>query len=80
MKIRVVYKLDKSVVVIHPAPNSKRKSETEVEWLERVFNKAMQGELKDLSYDDVDSSELPQTRQHRNSWRGEKGKKIWVEE
>ncbi|MBA7648202.1 hypothetical protein ES703_55985 [subsurface metagenome] len=78
MKVRVIYKPDKTVAVIHPAPKSKRKDETEEEWLERVFTKAMQGELKDLSYDDIDSSELPSSREDRNAWEGEKGKGISI--
>ena len=78
MKVRVVYKPDKSVSVIHPAPKSKRKDETEKKWLERVFNKSMQGELKGLPYDDMDSSKLPQSREDRNAWEGEKGKGISV--
>lgn len=78
MKVRIVYKPDKTVAVIHPAPKSKRKDETEEEWLERVFAKAMQGELEGLPYDDIDSSELPQSREDRNAWEGEKGKGISV--
>lgn len=77
-KVRVVYKLDKSVSIIHPAPKSKRKDETEEEWLERVFNKAQQGELKGLPYDDIDDSELPQSREDRNAWEGEKGRGVYI--
>ncbi len=78
MKVRIVYKPDKSVSVIHPALNSRRKDETEKEWLERVFNKAMQGELKGLPYDDIEKSELPQSREDRDAWEGEKGKGISI--
>lgn len=78
MKVRVVYKPDKTVAVVHPAPKSKRENETEEEWLERIFTKAMQEELKGLPYDDIDSSELPQSREDRNAWEGEKGKGIRV--
>lgn len=77
-KVRCVYKPDKSVAIIYPAPKSKRKDETEEKWLERVFGKAMQGELKDLPYDDVDESELPQSREDRNAWEGEKEEGISV--
>lgn len=70
-KCRVVYKSDKTVSVIHPVPKSKRPDETEKEWLKRVFNKAMRGELKGLPYDDIDDSELP-PREDRRFWRGEK--------
>ena len=87
MKVRVVYKADKTVSVIHPAPKSKRENETEEEWLERVFNKAMQprynengqqvNPLYGLPYDDIDDSELP-PREDRDAWEGEKGKGISV--
>lgn len=72
-KVRIVYKPDKSVAIIHPALKSRRPDETEEQWLDRVFTKAMRGELKDLPYDDIDKSELPQTREERNAWEGEKG-------
>jgi len=80
MKVRIVYRSDRSVVVIHPAPKSKREDETESEWLERVFGMAMQGELEGLEYDDVDESELPQSRENREAWTGEKGKGISIDE
>lgn len=76
-KVRVVYNPDRSVAVIHPVPKSKRSNETEEQWLERVFNKAMRGELKDLPYDDIDSSELP-SREDRTAWEGEKGKGVKI--
>lgn len=88
MEVRVVYKSDKTIAVIHPAPKSKRKDETEKEWLERVFIKAMQprynkegqqaNPLYGLPYDDIDSSELPQSREDRNAWEGEKGEGIKI--
>ncbi len=77
-KVRIVYKQDKTVVVIYPAPKSKRLGETEEEWLERVFNKAMGAELESLPYDDIDTSELPQSREDRDAWEGEKGKGIEI--
>ncbi len=66
--VRVVQKSDGSVAIIYPAPNSKRNTETEEQWLERVFAEIMQGRLKGLPYYDIDSSELLQTRKDRNSW------------
>ena len=38
-KIRVVYKPDKTVAIIYPAPKSRKSDETEEQWLERVFSK-----------------------------------------
>lgn len=80
MKIRVVYKPDQSVPIIYPAPKSIRKNETKEEWFERVFIKIMQGELKDLPYDDIDSFELPQTREDRDAWTGQKGEGVSIDQ
>ena len=74
MKVRILYNIDKTISVIHPAPKSRRKDETENEWLERVFNKATP---LGIEYDEIDDSELP-TREDRNAWEGEKGKGISV--
>ena len=78
-KVRIVYKSDNSVAVIYPIPESKHINETENEWLNRVFNKAMCNELKHLEYDDIDIEKLPKTRKNRDSWRGKKGQDIWIE-
>lgn len=81
MKVRIVYRPDKSVAVIHPAPESRRENETKEEWLKRVFDKAMtqpQDRLEGLPYDDVEKSELPLSREDRNAWEGEKGSGIKV--
>jgi hypothetical protein len=49
MKCRVVYKLDKTVAVIHPAPKARRSGETESAFLKRVCQKVIksQGEMID---------------------------------
>lgn len=79
-KVRVVYKTDGTICVIHPAPKSKRPGETEDQWLSRVFNKAIQGtELEGLESDDVDVSKLPESREDRQYWKGGKGKKITID-
>ena len=72
MKVRIVYKPDKSVTVIRYAPSSKLS-------MEEAFGKAMQGELKGLPYDDIESPMLP-SREDRGAWEGEKGKGITVNE
>ncbi len=78
MKVRVVYKPDKSVVVIHPVPRSRRPEEDEATWLDRVFTKTTSGtDLDGLPFDDIDHTELPD-RADRDFWEGEKGKKISV--
>ncbi len=70
-KVRVVFKKNKSVAVIHLAPKS-RLSE------EQVFNKAMTGDLKGLPFKDIDSSELPQLREYRDAWEGDDVKGVKV--
>lgn len=79
MKTRVFYKQDGSVVVVYAVDKSKKESETEEEWLERVFSKAVAGqpELAGLPYDDIDSSKLP-SREYRNIWEGSKGTGVFV--
>lgn len=74
-KVRVIYKPDGAVAIVHPAPKSKRSDETEDEWLERVFSKATPDGVE---YDDIDKSELPQNREDRDAWEGEKGKGVTV--
>lgn len=79
MKCRIVYKPDKAIVIIYPAPKSKRLDETEEQWLERVFSKrSTRPDLNGLSYDDIDISELPQNWQDGDVWEGEKGVGVWL--
>ena len=80
MKVRVVYKDDGNVAVIHPAPKSRRPDESEEQWLARVFQKAMANAgLHECGYDDIDESALP-PRQYRNAWEGKKGQGISINE
>lgn len=77
--VRVFYKPDKSVVIIHPAPKSKVPTETEEQWLERVFNQATESNgLGGLPYEDIDSSLLPAERSERSAWEGSIGQPISV--
>lgn len=80
MKVRVIYKPDKSVSIIYPAPKSKRPNETEKQWLKRVFTKSMQSNLQGLPYDDIDASELPQSREDRDAWKGTKETGIYIDD
>jgi len=79
-RVRVVYKPDNSVAIIHPAPKSKQPNESTEEWHKRVFAGAMQGDLMGLPYDDLDISDLPQNRKNRDAWEGKKGEGITVNE
>ena len=77
-KVRVIYRPDGDVTVIHPV-RSKRPNETDDEYYEQVFTKSMQGALAGLPYDDIDKSELPPDRTDRNGWeRHASGKGIHV--
>ena len=76
-KVRVVYRADGTVAVIHAAPKSRLPNETENQWYTRAFNDGMRGSLANLPYDDVDSSTLPD-RTDRDCWEGEKGKPIKI--
>jgi hypothetical protein len=78
---RIVYRADGTVAVITPAPKSKRVDETEAQWLKRVFNKAMavQDDLYGQPYDDVDESEIPNDRKHRDAWTGSEGNGISID-
>jgi len=76
MKIRILYNPDKTVSIIYPIPASRRPKETKKKWLTRVFAKA---NPQGLPFEDTDTSELPETREKRSLWRGEKGKTLWIE-
>ncbi len=74
--VRVIYnKKNKNVSIITPCIQSKKKDETEQQWLDRVFNKYVPQE-EDIEYEDMDSSELPST--DRNAWEGEKGVGVYI--
>lgn len=79
-KVRIVYRMDGGVAIIHPAPNSHREDETEKEWLERVFTKAMRDGLYGCDYDDVDKSEIPTDRTYRDAWKGNKIDGIYIDQ
>ena len=68
MKVRAVYRNDGGVSIIHPASKSQKPGESEADWLNRVFQKAMKGhQLENCPYKDIDNLSLP-TRRFRNSW------------
>ena len=75
MKVRILYYPDKHVEIIHPVANSKKPGETEQEWLDRVFTKATPS---GIDFDDVDSSTLPNSREYRNAWEGQKGQPVTI--
>lgn len=75
MKVRILYNADRTVSVIHPAPNSKKENETEEDWLTRIFDEATP---TGIEYDDIDHTALPD-RSDRQYWRGDKITGIVVE-
>jgi len=72
MNCRVYYKPDKSVIVVYVSSKSKLSESYSYDRHARLNG------LDGLPYDEVDSSTLPQTREHRNAWEGEKGKSISI--
>jgi len=69
--VRVVFKPDKSVVVLHYASKSKLAQQ---EAFARMMDK---NGLTGLGYDDMESSALP-SREYRDAWEGEKGKGVKI--
>ena len=69
-KVRVIYKPDNTIAIIHPAPKSRRYDESEVAWYNRVFSDAMNRDpnLTGLPYDDIPITKLPKSREARNAW------------
>jgi hypothetical protein len=63
--VRVVYKPDKSVVIIIPSKGG--------DYETKVQDCVRESHLEGLPYDDIDSSQLPQDRANRQFWEGEKG-------
>jgi len=80
MKCRILYFPNKSIKIIHPVPKSQRPGETEDAWLNRVFGKAMSHAGGYSDYEDVDTSVLPKTREHRGAWEKEKGGSLVINE
>jgi len=70
--VRVVYKPDKSVIVVIPSQGG----DYETKALDCMKSSGLEG----LPYEDMDSSLLPQTREKRNYWEGEKTKPITINE
>jgi len=75
--VRILYNKNGTISIIHPAPKSRRPDETEADWLKRVFDKATP---EGVEYEDVEKSELPQSREFRNAWTGKKGNGISIDE
>lgn len=72
MKCRIIYKPDETVAVIHAAKKAQKPGETEEDFLERVFAKAITGtDFEGLPFDDIEPDELPD-RKDRAKWRGTK--------
>ena len=74
-KVRVVYRPDGGISVIHPVSKSRRANESEEQWLERVLDKATPF---GIDYKDIDKSELPQVREDREAWTGTKNERVYI--
>jgi hypothetical protein len=76
-KVRVSYRPDGGVSVTTFLKEACQNGEAETQCMDRIFN---QNEtLKDLPYDDLDPSQLPQDRQDRDKWRGRQGRGVWID-
>ena len=65
---RVIYMPDKSVTILHYQEGHKYSRE-------ESFNMTVQkNNWNNLEYEDMDTSELPATREYRNAWEKEKNK------
>ena len=71
-KCRVIYRPDGTVAVFHHAAKSKFDFEQAAGW-------AMIDDLEGLPFDDIEESQLPQTRKYREAWRGSKGNGIHLD-
>jgi len=71
-KVRIVYKPDKTVAIMYHTPKSKLSYEETMQKL------TLASKLEGLPYDDVEDTTLPDTKEDRNAWEGEKGKGVIV--
>jgi len=79
-KCRIIYKANKEVSVLHPAPKPELFKGTEEQWLKRCYDKMTKDNgLIGLPYDDTEEVFLP-SKEDRDAWEGEKGKGIIVNE
>jgi|JI8StandDraft_1071087.scaffolds.fasta_scaffold10925_2 hypothetical protein len=76
--VRVFYRPDGSVSITHFVKEACIQTESELQCMNRIT--ATLGELSTLPYDDMLPSQLPQSRENRDEWRGSKGAGIWVDE
>ena len=58
------------------ALKSRRSDETEEQWMERIMNRNPRSSSNEI----IDSSELPQSKEDRDAWTGEKGQGISIDE
>ena len=73
-KVRVIYNNGGSVGIITPIWRNKKKTESDLEFLKRAFDKATP---KGAIFDNIEDSNLPD-RKDREFWIGEKGKGISI--
>jgi len=79
VKVIVVYHPDKAVSIIYPASKSKQPSETEEDFLHRVYQCSIENDqnLQGLPYEVIDYSDLPSSN-YRDAWEGELGAGVVV--
>lgn len=92
-KVRVFYKPDGQVSIVHPAPNARRKrvvisandrevlvDETDDAFFKRIMARTVAANpaLTGLDYEDVNKTTLPD-RDKRGKWRGSKGQGVKID-
>ena len=77
-KVRVFYRPDGGVSVVHTLRHNCFEEESEEECLIRTAQDHPLM-LEGVPYDDLDKSQIPQDRTDRDKWRGAPGQGIWVD-
>lgn len=75
--VRVFYRADGGVSITYFLVSSCGANETETQCMDRISNSNTF--TNELLYDDIPRDQVPINRTHRDKWRGEKGKGIWVD-
>lgn len=79
MLVRVFFKSDGEISVLHPAPKARLEGEDDITFLERVSRKAVVGTpLEGVRHEDMDDTLLPD-RKDRHKWRAKPGGGIEVD-
>jgi hypothetical protein len=78
---RILYNVDDSVMIMSPNPNVRLKGETEIEQLERFYQRhtTTHPQHSGLSHEDMKTTALPSDRVNRAKWRKKLGGGIMID-